>query len=172
MRLSRTAVVGSVVVAVLLSAGATYAATFTTPTAGKGDTIATTSANHNLSATGGVETTIATVNLPPGSFVLHASGDLVNFGPSDFARCQIVVAGTQVAAVSTLVGNPAASGSQGPAGLLATFALVGGAVNSTTTTELAALNCEHDHTNGSVPLVDGGASLWAHKTSSLKLATE
>jgi hypothetical protein len=172
MRVSRATVVGIVVTAALVTGGAAYAARSSTPTASKTDTIVSTSANINLSATGGVETTIATLNLPPGAFVLHASGDVVNFGPSDFTRCQIVVASTQVAAVSTLVGDPAASGAQGPAGLLSPFALVGGAVNATTTTELAALRCEHDTTNGSTPLVDGGASLWAHKTTGLKLATE
>jgi hypothetical protein len=166
------AVVGIVVTAALVTGGAAYAASSSTPTAGRGDTIATTSANTNLSATGGVETTIATVALPTGSWVLHASGDVVNFGPSDFTRCQIVVGSTQIAAVSTLVGDPTATGNQGPAGLLSTFALVGGAVNATTTTELAALRCEHDTTNGSTPYVDGGASLWAHKTTSLKLSTE
>ena len=69
----------------------------------------TTTTNEHLGATGGVLTTIAPLNLPPGRFVLHASGDLVNFGPSDFTRCQIFVAGTQVAAVSALVGDPTAS---------------------------------------------------------------
>lgn len=172
MRISRAIVVGIVVTAAFVSGGAAYAASSSTPTASKTDTIVATSTNVNLSATGGVETTIATLNLPPGAFVLHASGDVVNFGPSDFTRCQIVVASTQVAAVSTLVGDPAATGAQGPAGLLSSFALVGGAVNATTTTELAALRCEHDNTNGSTPYVDGGASLWAHKTSGLKLASE
>ncbi len=172
MRFSRTAIASIVVTAALLSGGIAYAATSSTPTASTTDTIVTTISNKSLSPTGGVGTTIATLNLPPGAFVLHASGDLVNFGPSDYTRCGIFVAGTVVASVSTLVGNPSASGNQGPAGFLSPFALVGGAVNPTTTTVSAALRCSHDHTNGATPYVDSSASLWAHKTSGLKLATE
>ena len=154
MRFSRTTAVAIVVTAALASGGVAYAATSGTPTASKADTIVTTTTNESLSGTGGVPTTIASLNLPPGAFVLHASGDLVNFGPSDYTRCQVFVAGTQVAAVSTLVGNPSASGAQGPAGLLSPFALVGGAVNTTTSNELAVLRCSHDHTDGATPYVD------------------
>jgi hypothetical protein len=96
----------------------------------------------------------------------------VNFGPSDFTPCQIFVAGTQVAAVSALVGDPTASGNQGPAGLLSPFALTGGAVNTTSSTVPAMLRCEHDDTLGATPNVDSSASLWAHKTGGLKLATQ
>lgn len=172
MKFSRTAVAGIMVTAALLSGGIAYAATSSTPTASKTDTIVTTAAGVSLSATGGVETTIATINLPPGAYVLHASGDLVNNGPSDYTRCQIQVGGTPVAGVSTLVGNPSTSGASGPADLLSPFALTGGTVNSTTTTVSATLRCWHDTTNGSTPYIDGDASLWAHKTSGLKLATE
>lgn len=171
MKFSRTAVAGLVLTAALLGGGIAYA-TSSTPTASKTDTIVTTTTNVHLSATGGVLTTIATLNLPPGAFVLHASGNLVNFAPSDFTRCQIFVAGTRVAAVSTLVGNPGLSGAAGPAGLLSPFAMTGGAVNPTTSTVLAALRCSHDRTNGATPYVDANASLWAHKTTGLKLATE
>jgi hypothetical protein len=172
MRFSRTAVVAAAVTATVLSAGVAYAATAGTPVASKTDTIVTTTANRHLSATGGVPTTIIQMNLPPGAYVLHASGDLVNFSPSDFTRCQITVAGTQqVAAVSTLVGNPGLAGARGPAGLLSPFALVGGANNATGTTEMAVLQCSHD-TAGPTPYVDSSASLWAHKTSGLKLATQ
>lgn len=171
MRFSRTAVVAAAVTAALLSAGAAYAATAGTPVASKTDTIVTTTANTHLGAIGGVPTTIIRLNLPPGAYVLHASGDLVNFSPSDFTRCGITVAGTQVAAVSTLVGNPGLAGARGPAGLLSPFALVGGANNATGTTETAVLRCSHD-TTGPTPYVDASASLWAHKTSGLKLATQ
>ena len=107
MRFSRTATVAIVVTAALVSGGIAYAATSSARSASKTDTIVTTTTNESLGATRGVPTTIASLNLPPGAFVLHASSDLVNFGPSDYTRCQIFVAGTQVAAVSTLVGNPA-----------------------------------------------------------------
>jgi hypothetical protein len=171
MRFSRTALAAVTATAALLTAGAAYAATTGTPVASKNDTIVTTTANDHLSATGGVPTTIIRVSLPPGAYVLHASGDLVNFSPSDFTRCQITVAGTQVAAVSALVGNPGLAGAKGPAGLLSPFALIGGAFNATGTNVTAVLQCSHD-TTGPTPYVDAGASMWAHKTSGLKLRTE
>jgi hypothetical protein len=171
MRLSRATIAAIVATAAMCTGGIAYAANAGTPTASKTDTIVTTTTNEHLGATGGVPTTIITLNLPPGAFVLHASGDLVNFGPSDFTRCQIFVAGSQVAAVSALVGSPTAAGNQGPAGLLSPFALTSGAVNATTSTVQAVLSCEHDHT-GATPYVDSSASLWAHKTGGLKLARQ
>jgi len=71
-----------------------------------------------------------------------------------------------------MVGNPSLSGARGPAALLSPFALVGGTINTTGTTELAALQCEHDTSNGASPYVDGDVSFWAHKTSGLTLADE
>jgi hypothetical protein len=170
-RRARAAILATAATAItgLVGGGIAYAATASTPTASKTDTIVTTASNESLSATGQVKTTIASLNLPPGAYVLHASGDLVNFGPSDFTRCGIFVAGTNVAGVSTLVGNPSASGAQGAAGLLSSFALVGGAVNATTSNQLAVLACEHDDTNGARPYVDSSATLWAHKTGGLTL---
>jgi hypothetical protein len=171
MRLSRTAITAAAVTTVLLSAGAAYAAAAGTPTASKTDTIVTTTTSKHLSATSGTLTTIIQMNLPPGAYVLQASGDLVNFSQSDFTRCQIAVAGTQVAGVSALVGNPALAGAKGAAGLLAPFSLTGGAVNVTGGNVSAQLRCWHDNT-GATPYVDPSASLWAHKTTGLKTATQ
>lgn len=136
------------------------------------DIVASSPSNTNLSTTGGVPTSIITLSLPTSSngthYVLAAQGDLVNFGPSDYTRCSLVVNGTQVAAVSTMVGDPAASGAQGPAAFLSPFSLAGG-VNVPATGGTAALRCSHDNTNGATPYVDSGASLWAHQTQSLKI---
>jgi hypothetical protein len=172
MKLVRTAVAGIAVTAAVVTGGLAYAASAGTPTATKTDTIATTTKSVHLSATGGILTTIATLNLPPGAFVLHASGDLVNFGPSDYTRCQIFAAGTQIAAVASFVGDPSLSGARGPASRISPFALTGGAVNPTTSTVLAALRCSHDVSLGATPYVDADASLSAHKTSGLKLIKE
>jgi len=171
MKLPRTAVTAAAVTAALLTAGAAYAATAGTPTATKTDTIVTTTGIKSLSAEGGTRTTIIRINLPRGAYVLDASGDLVNFGPSDYTRCQISVAGTQVAAVSTLVGDPAASDAQGAAALVAPFALTGGVIVTRANAQ-AILRCSHDDTNGATPYVDSNVSLWAHKTSALKTATQ
>jgi hypothetical protein len=96
---------------------------------------------------------------------------LVNFGPSDYTRCNLVVNGTQVAAVSTIVGDPNASGSQGAAPYLSPFSLTGGA-NVPATGGTGALQCWHDNSNGATPYVDGGATVWAHKTAGLKIGIE
>jgi hypothetical protein len=103
-------------------------------------------------------------------YVLAAQGDLVNFGPSDYARCNLVVNGTQVAAVSAIVGDPAPTGSQGPAAYLSPFSLTGG-VNVPATGGTAVLRCWHDDTNGATPSVDTGASVWAHQTESLTIGS-
>ena len=128
--------------------------------------------NTNLSTTGGPMTPVVRVKLPTAPagtrFVLTAQGDLVNFGPSDYTRCSLVVNGTQVAAVSTIVGDPSASGSEGPAAFLSPFALTGG-VDVPASGGTAVLECWHDDTNGATPYVDIGASVWAHRTESLKL---
>jgi hypothetical protein len=135
----------------------------------------TLAANKNLSSTGGDHTPILTVQLPASSkgtqYVRVAHGDLVNFGPSDYTRCQIVVDGAEIASVSTIVGNPTGAGSNGPAAFLSPFSLTGGA-NVPASGGTATLRCWHDETNGSVPYVDGGASVWAHQTGSLTTGTQ
>jgi hypothetical protein len=133
------------------------------PTANNADTIVTTTGNTSLSGTGGQPTTIIQIDLPPGAYVLHASGDLVNMGPSDFTRCFIMVNGTQVAAVATLVGD---------ASPLASFALTGGANDATGGNVTVALTCAHDNSNGATPYVDAFASLWAHETTGLSVLSQ
>jgi hypothetical protein len=120
-------------------------------------------------------TPILTLTFPASSsathYVLAAQGDIVNFGASDYTRCNLPVNGTQIGAVSTIVGNPTASGAQGPAAFQSPFSLTG-AVNVPATGGTGVLQCWHDHTNGATPYVDGDASVWAHRTASLKTATE
>jgi hypothetical protein len=136
------------------------------------DIVASSPSNTNLSTVGGTVTPVVTIKLPTSPdgthYVVTAQGDLVNFGPSDYTRCNLVVSGTQVAAVSTMVGDPAASGAQGPAAFLSPFALTG-AVNVPATGATAVLGCWHDNTNGATPYVDVGAAVWAHQTTSLKI---
>lgn len=134
--------------------------------------MASTQSGTNLSTTGGAVTPIVTLNLPASSdgthYVLTAQGDLVNFGPSDYTRCNLVVNGTQIADVSTIVGDPAATGSQGPAAFLSPFSLTGG-VDVPARGGTAVLGCWHDNTSGATPYVDGGASVWAHQSESLRI---
>lgn len=156
--------------------GSAYAATSSTVSASATDTVVTlASANRSLSVTGGEMTPVLMLRLPDthkaSHYVLAAQGDLVNFGPSDYTRCNIVVNDHQVAAVSTIVGDPSAPGTEGPAAFVSPFALTGG-VTVPKTGATAVLQCWHDNTFGATPYVDTNASLWAHRTASLHLGTE
>jgi hypothetical protein len=163
----------AVVIAAALTAGAAYAASQIV-TATKTDTVVTSSSNTNLPTTGGSWATVITLQLPASSsgthYVFAAQGDLVNFGPSDYTRCQVVVDGTQAAAVATIVGSPSQPGTMGPAPFVSPYSLTGGA-NVPASGGSAILRCEHDDSNGSAPYVDP-SSLWAHKTGSLLIGTE
>jgi hypothetical protein len=161
------------VIALMAAIGGVAAAAPGGPVAPAGrDIVASSSSNTNLSPRGGAMTAILEMKLPASTrqthYVLAAQGDLVNFGASDYTRCNLVVNGTQVAAVSTIVGNPAANGAQGPAAFLSPFSLTGG-VDVPASGATAVLRCWHDNTNGATPYVDVGASVWAHQTASLKI---
>lgn len=179
VRYRRLTLIGLVLaVGILAASGYVIAVAAGSVTASATDTIVASTASTTLSTTGGVETTILTLTLPGSAtisrhYVLTASGDVVNFGPSDYTRCQIFVNSTQIAAVSMIVGDPSALGALGPAGFLSTFAEVGGVtIPAGTASETATLQCEHDFSDGATPYVDPGASLTSHRTSSLKVATE
>ena len=106
-------------------------------------------------------------------YVLSAYGDLVNFTASDYTRCNIVVNRKEVAAVSTLVGDPSVSGGQGLAALLSPFTPAGGVtVLAGIRSENAILQCWQYNTFGAMPYVDANASFVARRTGSLKVATE
>ena len=80
MRLSRKAVVGGLAAAVLMAGGAAYAGTLSTPTAGRADTIVTTTASKIVFDSGGAYATIMTLGLAPGDYVVHVSGVFKFFG--------------------------------------------------------------------------------------------
>jgi len=137
-----------------------------------GDALAETHSNMNLSTTGGGEVTITSLSLSPGSWVVSAEATLVNFGPSDFTRCQITANGSQIASGTTMVGNPGLGGAEGAAALVAGRGLIG--AFETSTTVPVELRCLHDHnTPSGAPYVyvDAGAVLWAHKSASLSVTT-
>jgi hypothetical protein len=139
-------------------------------TASSTDVVITSSAAHNLSTSGGVRTTVLTATLPSGKWVLSARGDLVDWGPSDYTRCVILVAGSQVGSVATMVGDPNGAGSAGPSTLLSPFSLTGAV--ALTSPGTAAVQCWHDSTVSSSGYVDTGATLQLHKTTSLQIATQ
>jgi hypothetical protein len=162
------------VAATALAGGSAYAAS-SAVTAGGGDTVVSTASSTNLSTTGGVMTPVLSLTLPTSSggqhYVIAAQGNFVNFGPSDYTRCRVVMNGTQISSVTATVGDPTQSGNMGPAGYVVPFSLTGG-TNVPASGGTAVLQCWHDDSNGATPYLDGNASMWAHKTGSLKIATE
>jgi hypothetical protein len=144
----------------------------TVPSTAK-DAVIHTTAAKSLSTTGGAETTIISVILPAGSWVISATVTLVNFGPSDYTRCQIVAGTTQIGAATTMVGNPTLTGAQGSAPFVATLSTMGAFKTSAVATTVN-VNCSHDHStpppNGP-GYVDPLATLHAQKSASLVLGT-
>jgi hypothetical protein len=135
-----------------------------------GDTVVRSASVKNLSYEAKTRVPILAVALPAGMYVLTVHGDLVNFGPSDFTRCQVVVNGAEIASVSTIVGDQGLR-NRGPAGYVSPFSLAGG-VKVGNAGATATLQCWHDNANGAAPYVDRGATLVTHRTDSLKVVTQ
>ena len=145
------------------TAGITYAAqTESAVNASTSDALITTSASTNVSI---VPTMVESMKLPKGTWVLHADSTVVNFGPSDFARCTIFSGGGAVNAHATMVGIQGETGSQGPGTILADLSETGSVTLTSGT--VIALECSHDDGNGSTPYIDTGSVLWAHRGTSV-----
>jgi hypothetical protein len=130
------------------------------------DLLVRTTESTPLSATGGVQTVVEHVVLPPGRWVLYGDDSLVNFAASDYTRCTLFEGSTALSGHATMVGDPTAAGALGPAAFVATLSVVD-AVSLRTPTEVS-VDCEHDHTDGAAPYVDADATLWAHRSSGLQ----
>ena len=129
------------------------------------DALIKTTSSTNLSSTGGVYTVIETLTLPPGKWVLQADNTMVNFGPSDYTRCVLFSGSTGLNGHASMVGDPNASGAQGPGVYVATLSETSSVKLSATTK--VGVQCGHDNTNGSTPYIDSDATLWAHRAKSL-----
>jgi hypothetical protein len=152
--------------------GAAYASISTTSATSKGDTLLNhTTGGINITPTGSVWTPIASISLPKGNYLVGAAGNLVNFGPSDYTRCDITVNGAEIIAVSTMVGNPNAAGNRGPASYLSPVAMTGAVSVTADVPATATLRCEHDTTNGAGPYWDNSGSMWAQATKHLVTGT-
>ena len=122
--------------------------------------VRTTSATL-LSNTANVKSTVASLSLPAGNWVIHADDSAVGLNSiADVVRCNLVV-GTRSASHATEVGN--SSGYP----LVATVGITIGVRLTTATTVFN--RCWHDNTTGSSYYIDPDANLWAHKTASLGL---
>lgn len=125
-----------------------------------------THSGHNISTTGGVQTTIMTLKLPAGKWILHADQTMVNFGPSDYGGCSIGdTANSNLNTHRTIVGDPNATGASGPASFVTVLSETAAVSLSASSTVTVA--CEHDDSNGATPSIDPNADLWAHRSSHL-----
>ena len=156
-------IAATVGVAVALFGAGALAAT-SAPTANTTDTLVRSSTNRPLPQTGAAKTTVLALHLPAGKWVLSSTGDFVGYGVTDYTRCWLRVGTTAVAGVTAVVGASAAGG-VGAGSITVPFALEGGV--SLSSTSSVVLTCWHDNNRASAPYVDAGATLWAHKTSSL-----
>jgi hypothetical protein len=160
---------GACVIASALTLGGVAFASSSAPVSPAAqDVIGGTSSGTNLSTTGGVHVTLVTLTLPAGSWVVSSQTTIVNFGPSDYFRCQITAGGVEIGSGTTMVGDPNLFGAQGPGVYVAGRGLIGWV---TTKSSLSvSLNCWHDNDTPDgygPPYVDGGAVLWAHKSRQL-----
>ena len=174
---TRTLIVCAAAAAVAATVGASAPAWATTATSQAATAKAATTTtvqdyweqthhNINISATGGAETPIMTLALPAGHWVLHADQTMVNFGPSDYAGCTIGdTSNSSLNTHRTMVGDPNASGGQGPASFVTVLSETAAVSLSAPTT--VTILCEHDTSNGAIPYIDSSADLWAHRSSNL-----
>jgi hypothetical protein len=132
------------------------------------DTVVNLTHNQELLATGGTFTPILTMEVPAGSYVFTATGDVVNRGPVDILRCVIWAGGVAAGGgIATAVGTSGSSGPW-PASQVAGMSLVGSAHLGGPTQ--ITLSCLHDKTSsGQMPYVDRNMVLWAHRTTSLNI---
>jgi len=132
------------------------------------DVVVSTQAQTPLSTTHD-KTTVLTQHLRAGSYVVSATASLVNFGASDYTRCQITLGDTQLTAVTALVGDGTATGNHGDGAIVMPMPLQSGVVVPAGG-DVLSLRCWHDH-DGVSEYVDGGPVLAAHRSDSLRLVT-
>jgi hypothetical protein len=127
------------------------------------DAVVTTTASTFLSASGSVNSTVSSLNLPAGNWVIHTDDTAVGLNQiPDVVRCGIQISGASDFH-ATEVGN--ASSYPLAATVSATLGIKLAA--PATVTNL----CSHDNNTGGTYYIDPGAVMSAHKTTSLKVAT-
>jgi hypothetical protein len=113
--------------------------------------------------------------LPSGSWVVTATLTLVNWGPSDYVRCQIdaMYPSAAIGSATTTVGNTTQSGNIGAASTVSTLTVIG-AATITGNPAYVEVACWHDTTRAAgvgLPFIDPGATLLAHKSTELDVGT-
>jgi hypothetical protein len=149
------AVTGGLVLAVTVGA-AGYAASTQSVQNSNVDVVRTRATQKNLPTTGGTNTTVISVVLPGGSWVVTTNATAVNFGSDDYVRCGIYSDSTSLNGATTYIGVGA--GAVGGINPIGSFKSSGPVT--------VRLRCSHDTTAAGL-YIDPGAVLWAHRSASL-----
>ena len=104
----------------------------------------------NLSASGGVLSTVLSTAVDAGTWVVHANSPAVNFGATDIIRCTLWVDAVQVNQSSSMLG--------GGGGMPAAVEMSNLAVVTVSAGQVIALKCGHDANIGG-QRIDPGAAL-------------
>ena len=145
-------------------AGAAYAVVSPSVSSSTSDVIRTRGSNISLSNSGGEanKTTVLSVNLPEGKWVLSADISIYSSSYSDLFRCAIYKGSTKLdeLGIGTFGGPFAASA------LSISTAVTSSQVFT------ASLKCWHDGDQGGAQAdVEHGSTLWAHKATALDAKT-
>ena len=141
--------------AAMLLAATGFTAAYSTSSSAADVYMRTTTSSTNLNDTGAPRT-ILSATIPPGTWVVTAKANPVNFGAADYVRCRILVGTTQKDAGATLLGNaqPGPTGEMGPS--VAQIALQ--TAITTVSSKVIKLDCQHDFPTPGI-YVDPGARL-------------
>jgi hypothetical protein len=127
------------------------------------DAVVTTTAQTVLGTSGGVNSTVSSLALPAGNWVIHTDDTAVGLNQiADVVRCGIQIK-SAADSHATEVGN--ASSYPLAATLSATLAIK--LTGPGTVTNV----CSHDNNTGGTYYIDAGAVMWAHKANSLTVTT-
>ncbi len=143
------------IILAVTAAGATYAAISPVVSPTTSDVVVQRHSSLDLTLAGGKNnrTTVLSVSLPAGGWVLSADPTVVSFFAQDVARCGLYADGNELNEHSTQLGRIASVPVATAFIARSTFAV--------------SLQCWHDTTLTQEIYIDHGVSLWAHKAESL-----
>jgi hypothetical protein len=155
--------VGSVLLASAVIGSAAYGASQSAVTSSNTDAFRTTPMVIDLSADGGVKTTILSVSLPAGSWVISFDAvALSNFGKGQYIRCALYQGSTQLDKATVSLTDSVINGAF-------SISVMGTATAMGSFT--AKVKCWQDASIAPPYFnhIDIGAALWAHRSSSLSV---
>jgi hypothetical protein len=126
------------------------------------DALLTSTESIGLCPLPDVMTTILSVTLPPGNWLLTGTATLQISSPFESQFCHLLADDVEIAVVRRRIG---AGGSE-----VSTLTLTG-ALQCSIDTEVR-LECWHERLEDSPTFVDAGATIWAHKSEELQILTQ